>query len=254
MNNHNDFNAMIKQIRKLPTEECILRNTRRVSVFRFVDALVLLNKAYDTKLIKDLFVWLISNGEIFKVEYINNITNNNTNNNINNNNNNTNNNTNKVDIVLKGNLTSTDLFIWAKEDNSTLNIILLFMVLVMAAGLAITKKWPSWYRYVLYYLRYPILAFFVFMLAAAVVRLVVYLVTLFVCKEQCWIWPNLFADCGFIESFRPMYEWTNTNSGSSNGSGNNDTNDNILNSNTNTNILNSNTKDNTNKEYIDKNK
>lgn len=185
-----DFYKMEKELKHLSTYEYVLRNTRRVNVFKFIDALMLLNKTYGTQKTKDLFMFLINEGKVFKVEEIA---------------------PGCVDMSIKRSLTSSDLFIWDKEDNSFIYKILGCMAIISVCMLGMFRVFPMWHRYLLYYLRYPILAFFLFMMVAAVVRCVVYLITLFFYEEQCWIWPNLFADCGFFESFKPMYVWTTNN-------------------------------------------
>ncbi|EED44288.1 preprotein translocase subunit Sec62 [Enterocytozoon bieneusi H348] len=185
-----NYNKMIAILRSIPTEEYLLRNIRRVSVFKFIDALTYLSKSFEIIQIKNLFMFLLNEGIIFKVEKLNSSV---------------------VDISIKRNLTTSDLFIWEKEDNSLIHKILVGILLIIILFIGLFKIFPRWHKYVLYYIRYPVLGFLSFMILAAIVRLIVYLVTLFFCKEQCWIWPNLFADCGFFESFKPMYEWTVTN-------------------------------------------
>jgi len=41
----------------------------------------------------------------------------------------------------------------------------------------------------------------------AVVRLVLYVITMIVVPPGIWIFPNLFEDVGIIESFIPFWEW-----------------------------------------------
>ena len=178
---------MIKMLRALKTEEFLLRNTRRVNAFKFIDALVALNKKYSPVEIKELFMFLMDEGIVFKVEKTAEGV---------------------VDTSMKRNLTSQDLFIWDKEDNSFIHKILFMFCLAGLGCVGMFKIFPRWHRYLIYYLRYPILAFFAFMFASAIVRTTIYLITLFCCEEQLWIWPNLFADCGFFDSFRPAYQWT----------------------------------------------
>lgn len=187
-----EYKGMIKILQDLPTEEWLLRNTRRVNVFTFSDAFKVLCKEYEATKVKSLFEYLQDEGKIFKVEKMN---------------------ANAVDVSIKRHLTTTDMFIWEKEDDSLIYIVFGILVVIGIVILGLFQIWPRWHRHVLYYTRYPLFGFLGFMMVAALVRVTVYLITLFLYKEQCWIWPNLFADCGFFESFVPLYEWTTEEAG-----------------------------------------
>ncbi|KAJ7906265.1 translocation protein [Mycena leptocephala] len=41
----------------------------------------------------------------------------------------------------------------------------------------------------------------------AIVRLIFYIITIVVASPGIWIFPKLFADVGFVESFIPLWEW-----------------------------------------------
>ncbi|KAF7360311.1 Translocation protein [Mycena venus] len=43
--------------------------------------------------------------------------------------------------------------------------------------------------------------------AIAIVRLIFYIITIVVASPGIWIFPKLFADVGFVESFIPLWEW-----------------------------------------------
>ncbi|KAF8966609.1 translocation protein Sec62-domain-containing protein [Flammula alnicola] len=43
--------------------------------------------------------------------------------------------------------------------------------------------------------------------AIAIVRLIFYIITIVVASPGIWIFPQLFADVGFVESFIPLWEW-----------------------------------------------
>ncbi|ORD93200.1 hypothetical protein ECANGB1_2801 [Enterospora canceri] len=178
-----NFRKMVAVLRNLPSEEFLLRSTRRVNVFQFKHAIIKLGKEYKMEEIKALFTYLMDEGILFRVEKVD-------------------------DISAKRHLSGTDLFIWEHEDDSMVHRVLLLLAAAAIGVVALFHFFPRWHRYALYYVRYPVLGFLLFMLVAALVRLAVYTITLFLFREQCWIWPNLFADCGFFESFRPAYEWT----------------------------------------------
>ena len=43
--------------------------------------------------------------------------------------------------------------------------------------------------------------------AMALVRLIVFVATVFTIPPGLWIFPNLFEDVGFFDSFRPGWGW-----------------------------------------------
>jgi len=67
--------------------------------------------------------------------------------------------------------------------------------------------WPSFMRLGVWYLSMLVLAFLAALFALAIVRLIVYVITVFATPPGLWIFPQLFADVGFFESFVPLYEW-----------------------------------------------
>lgn len=70
--------------------------------------------------------------------------------------------------------------------------------------------WPTELRSGAYYLTLLASALFGILLAVALLRLVLYLL-FWVCtlgKYGFWLFPNYFEDCGFFESFRPVYSCT----------------------------------------------
>lgn len=67
--------------------------------------------------------------------------------------------------------------------------------------------WPTKMKVGVWYLSMGMLGLIGLFFAIAIVRLIIYLVTVLTMKQAFWLYPNLFADCGVIESFRPLYEW-----------------------------------------------
>ncbi|KAH8632161.1 hypothetical protein IG631_13844 [Alternaria alternata] len=44
----------------------------------------------------------------------------------------------------------------------------------------------------------------------AIVRLIIFMVTIFAVPPGLWLYPNLFEDVGFFDSFRPVWAWQET--------------------------------------------
>ena len=54
-----------------------------------------------------------------------------------------------------------------------------------------------------YYLSLLMIGFLGFLMFLGVLRLIIYVVLLIVLGRTGWLFPNLFADVGVIESFQP---------------------------------------------------
>ncbi|KZP18141.1 translocation protein [Athelia psychrophila] len=82
----------------------------------------------------------------------------------------------------------------------------LLMVALMLAGVMF-PLWPPPMRLGVWYLSIGCLGLVGLFFAIAIVRLVFYILTLVVASPGIWMFPKLFADVGFVESFIPLWEW-----------------------------------------------
>jgi len=80
------------------------------------------------------------------------------------------------------------------------------MVAIMLAGVMF-PLWPSSLRLGVWYLSILVLALIGVFFGIAIVRLIFYIITLVAAPPGIWIFPQLFADVGFVDSFIPLYEW-----------------------------------------------
>ena len=99
------------------------------------------------------------------------------------------------------------------------------MVAVMLAGVMF-PLWPTTLRLGVWYLSILVLALIGVFFGIAIIRLIFYIVTMMVTPPGIWIFPQLFADVGFVsavfshpcgpnelirfdqvDSFIPLYEW-----------------------------------------------
>lgn len=80
------------------------------------------------------------------------------------------------------------------------------MVAIMLAGVMF-PLWPSTLRLGVWYLSILVLVLIGVFFGIAVVRLIFYIITLLAAPPGIWIFPQLFADVGFVDSFIPLYEW-----------------------------------------------
>jgi len=80
------------------------------------------------------------------------------------------------------------------------------MVVIMLAGVMF-PLWPPVMRLGVWYLSMALLGLIGLFFAIAIVRLIFYIITVIVASPGIWIFPQLFADVGFVDSFIPLWEW-----------------------------------------------
>lgn len=67
--------------------------------------------------------------------------------------------------------------------------------------------WPATLRTGVYYLSLGCLGLLGLLMIIAVIRLILWIFSILTLKRGFWLFPNLFADVGIIESFIPFYGW-----------------------------------------------
>ena len=85
----------------------------------------------------------------------------------------------------------------------------------MYAGLAVTgilavvlfPLWPATLRIGVWYLSMAMLGLLALFFAMAIFRLLLFCVTVLAVPPGLWLYPNLFEDVGFFDSFRPLWGW-----------------------------------------------
>ncbi|GBE83882.1 Translocation protein [Sparassis crispa] len=80
------------------------------------------------------------------------------------------------------------------------------MVAIMLAGVMF-PLWPPIMRLGVWYISMGVLGLIGLFFAIAIVRLIFYIITVIVASPGIWIFPKLFADVGFVDSFIPLWEW-----------------------------------------------
>ncbi|KDQ09108.1 hypothetical protein BOTBODRAFT_165142 [Botryobasidium botryosum FD-172 SS1] len=80
------------------------------------------------------------------------------------------------------------------------------LIAVMLAAVMF-PLWPMSMRLGVYYLSMGMLGLIGLFFAIAIVRLIFYIITVVVASPGIWIFPKLFADVGFVESFIPGWDW-----------------------------------------------
>jgi protein translocation Sec62 family protein len=67
--------------------------------------------------------------------------------------------------------------------------------------------WPIMLRQGVWYLSVGMMGLLGLFFAMSIFRLILFCVTVFVVPPGLWLFPNLFEDVGFIDSFKPLWGW-----------------------------------------------
>jgi translocation protein SEC62 len=91
-----------------------------------------------------------------------------------------------------------------KTWTQTLSAIGLVVALLMVVMFPL---WPPMLRLGVWYLSIGMLGLVGLFLVMSVFRLILFVVTMVAVPPGLWLYPNLFEDVGFFDSFRPLWAW-----------------------------------------------
>ena len=84
--------------------------------------------------------------------------------------------------------------------------------LVAVFAIVLFPLWPLKMRLGVWYLSMGVLGLIGLFFAMAIFRLILFMATVFTVPPGLWLYPNLFEDVGFFDSFRPAWGWHEVNS------------------------------------------
>jgi len=79
--------------------------------------------------------------------------------------------------------------------------------LALVVAVVLFPLWPYTLRRGVWYLSMACLGLLAAFFGLAVVRLLLFLVTVVAAPPGLWLYPNLFEDVGFFDSFKPLWAW-----------------------------------------------
>lgn len=180
-----------KILRGIQCEEMLLNRSKRVQTFKgekAYDALKQQNIGDDE--INAIMADLISNSVIVKAKIVGD--------------------TGICTVSLAKKFDRDGTYIWVREPSAHLRLLVSILAVIFFLFLAMFKLWPRSLKRLVSYTAYPVLAFVVVLIVLSIVRLVVFCVTFFTHYPGIWLFPNLFADVGFFESFVPLWAYHGT--------------------------------------------
>jgi len=79
--------------------------------------------------------------------------------------------------------------------------------LVAIMAVVMFPLWPIILRQGVWYLSVGMMGLLGLFFAMSIFRLILFCVTFFVVPPGLWLFPNLFEDVGFFDSFKPVWGW-----------------------------------------------
>uniref|UniRef100_A0A1D1ZE79 Translocation protein SEC62 n=1 Tax=Anthurium amnicola TaxID=1678845 RepID=A0A1D1ZE79_9ARAE len=111
------------------------------------------------------------------------------------------------------NITSTQnwgkdqYYVWFYEGSQLMTILGGITLILIVFAAVLFPLWPPILRDSVWYLSVAILSLFGVFMALAVVRLILFIITMIIIPPGIWLFPNLFEDVGFVDSFIPFWAW-----------------------------------------------
>ncbi|GAA5848646.1 hypothetical protein JCM5353_002762 [Sporobolomyces roseus] len=103
--------------------------------------------------------------------------------------------------------TPDEYYVWLLEPNPFKQLVLAGgMVALVLAGVMF-PLWPVKMRVGVWYMSVGVLGLIAAFFGLAIVRLIGWVITKLVLSPGIWLFPNLFADVGFVDSFIPLWSW-----------------------------------------------
>lgn len=101
-----------------------------------------------------------------------------------------------------------DAYVWIYEPIPVYYWFFGTLVVLGAIGVCLFPLWPLTIRHGVYYLSIAAAVFLIFILALAIIRMIVFCLLWVPTLGRCHLWllPNLTADVGFFASFWPLYQ------------------------------------------------
>ena len=98
-------------------------------------------------------------------------------------------------------------YIWLYEGSQWRTKLYAAGALVLIMAVVMFPLWPIKLRLGVWYLSMGMLGLIALFFAMAIFRLFLFAATVFTVPPGLWLYPNLFEDVGFFDSFRPVWGW-----------------------------------------------
>jgi translocation protein SEC62 len=101
-------------------------------------------------------------------------------------------------------------YVWLYEGSQWKTKLYAVGALALILAIVFFPVWPYKLRIGVWYLSMACLGLLGLFFAMAIFRLILFVITMFAVPPGLWLYPNLFEDVGFFDSFRPVWGWQET--------------------------------------------
>ncbi|KAI9891406.1 MAG: Translocation protein S62 [Vezdaea aestivalis] len=112
-----------------------------------------------------------------------------------------------VNIEQQQEIKDTLHYVWLYDGPQWKAKIYAIGALLLIFAVVLFPLWPASLRLGVWYLSMGMLGLLGLFFAMSIFRLILFVVTMFAVPPGLWLYPNLFEDVGFFDSFRPVWGW-----------------------------------------------
>lgn len=98
-------------------------------------------------------------------------------------------------------------YVWLWEGSQVKRQLYAALALVIIFIVVLYPLWPLKLRQGVYYLSWGMLGLLGLFFAMAIFRVILFCITYFAVPPGLWLYPNLWEDVSFMDSFRPVWAW-----------------------------------------------
>ncbi|KAF6841531.1 Sec62 family protein translocation protein [Colletotrichum musicola] len=101
-------------------------------------------------------------------------------------------------------------YVWFWEGSQVKRKLYSALALVLIFIIVCYPLWPLKLRVGVYYLSWGFLGLLGLFFLMAIFRVILFCITYFVASPGLWLFPNLWEDVSFVDSFKPVWAWHDT--------------------------------------------
>ncbi|KAM0328120.1 hypothetical protein ACHAQA_005523 [Verticillium albo-atrum] len=101
-------------------------------------------------------------------------------------------------------------YAWLYEGSQVMRKVYAAIALLVIFLIVCYPLWPLKLRQGVYYLSWGFLVLLGLFFVMAIFRVILFCITYFVASPGLWLFPNLWEDVSFMDSFRPVWAWHET--------------------------------------------
>ncbi|KFA67683.1 hypothetical protein S40285_00960 [Stachybotrys chlorohalonatus IBT 40285] len=101
-------------------------------------------------------------------------------------------------------------YVWFWEGSQIMRLVYAGLALVLIFAVVLYPLWPLKLRQGVYYLSWGLLGLLGLFFLMAIFRVILFCITYFAVPPGLWLFPNLWEDVSFLDSFKPVWAWHET--------------------------------------------